>query len=109
MTDISVEIVSPSSGELGSFGSFSESFDQRARDITDCISHVTQILRDRLTSELQSSHDHMWTTREIEVGFDFSLEAETGVLIARAGAKGTFSVRLRLQQKDKATNVEQPE
>lgn len=106
MTNISVEVISPATGDLASLSHFSERFEQRAPEITDCVLRVVQVFKDRLASELRRSRDHAWMTREIEVGFDFSLEAGTGVLIARAGATGTFSVRLRLQQTDKGTDKE---
>ncbi|WP_337822407.1 hypothetical protein [Amycolatopsis sp. A1MSW2902] len=40
--------------------------------------------------------DSGWEVEKIEIGFNISVRAETGVLIAKASAGGTFSAKITL-------------
>ncbi|KAB8183912.1 hypothetical protein FH608_048640 [Nonomuraea phyllanthi] len=75
-----------------------EKFGARAQEIADSIGAVADELRSRLERILdRPAHPKAWGVESIEIGFDIAVQAETGVVIAKASTEATFSARLVLK------------
>jgi Trypsin-co-occurring domain 1 len=71
-----------------------ESFASRAGEVADTISDVASKLRDHLEANMAAEESHIWRLSTVALGFELALQAETGVIIARASAGATFSATL---------------
>lgn len=88
------------SGDLGPRTAVPEEFKARADEIADSISDVIDHLQVRLGKRLDQRNDSGWHVGSVEVEFGISVQAETGVIIAKATAGATFSARLVLQARE---------
>jgi Trypsin-co-occurring domain 1 len=68
-----------------------------AAEIADSIAVVAENFRSRLGRTLDKSDDSAWHVGSIEVAFGVAVQAEAGVVIAKATAGATFSAKLILQ------------
>lgn len=84
------------SGDLAPQVAMPEEFRGRAREIADSVAEVADQFRSRLEPVLGGPADG-WRVGSIEVGFDIAVQAETGVVVAKATTGATFSARLTLQ------------
>ena len=84
------------SGDLGPRASIPEDFKLRAPEIADSIGDIVDHFRSRLGQSLEQRNDSSWRVRTLEIGFDIAVQAEAGVVIAKATAGATFSARLVL-------------
>lgn len=89
------------SGDLAPRLAVPEEFKARADEIADGISDVIDHLRARLRKLLDQRDNSGWHVGSIEIEFGVSVQAETGVIIAKAAAGATFSARLVLQAREK--------
>jgi hypothetical protein len=87
-----------SSGELASRTAVPEDFNTRADEIARSITEVIDHLRTGLGKLLEQKDDSGWRVASIEIEFGISVQAETGVIIAKATAGATFAARLVLQE-----------
>jgi hypothetical protein len=71
-----------------------ESFASRAGEVADTITDVADKLRDHLEANMSAEDSHVWQLNTVELGFELALQAEAGVIIARASAGATFSATL---------------
>ncbi len=71
-----------------------ESFASRAGEVADTITDVAADLRDHLEANMAGTESHLWRLTSVELGFELALQAEAGVIIARASTEATFSVTL---------------
>lgn len=97
MTDILVDVrpAVTTSGDVRRRGPATpESFADRAGDITDTITEVADKLQGRLEADMASKQSALWQLTTVELGFQLALQAEAGVVIARASTEATFSVTL---------------
>jgi hypothetical protein len=85
------------SGDLAPRVTLPEQFERRAGEIADSVAQVADQFRSRLESVLRRPSDGGWAVESIEVGFDLSVQAEAGVIIAKATSGATFSARLTLK------------
>lgn len=85
------------SGDLAPRAAAPEEFKARADEIADSISDVIDHLRVRLGKLVNPQDDSRWRVGAVEVEFGLSVQAETGVIIAKATAGATFSARLVMQ------------
>jgi hypothetical protein len=91
--DIKVEVI-PSAEHLGELSSpVVERLLDRIDDIGDCVDAVAERLAERLANLATSPEN--WGLDEIELGFSLDLEAEAGVIVARAKTTAAFSVNLK--------------
>jgi hypothetical protein len=88
------------SGDLAPRAAAPEEFKTRADEIADSISDVIDHLRARLGKLLDQRHDPGWQVGSVEIEFGVSVQAETGVIIAKATAGATFCARLVLQARE---------
>ncbi len=96
MAEILVEVRPASaSGDVTRRGpAVPESFASRAGEITDTITEVAGKLRDHLEADMASEQSAFWQLNTVELAFELALQAEAGVVIARASTGATFSVTL---------------
>jgi hypothetical protein len=71
-----------------------ESFADRAAELADTITEVASDLRDRLDENMPAEDSHGWRLASVQLGFELALQAEAGVVIARASTGATFSATL---------------
>jgi Trypsin-co-occurring domain 1 len=77
-----------------------ESFASRAGEVADTITDVAAGLRDHLEANMAEKESHLWRLTTVELGFELTLQAEAGVIIARASTEATFSVTLTWSKGD---------
>src|SRR5579859_5067884 len=85
------------SGDLGPGAAIPEKFTARAAEIADSIADVVEHFRSRLGAALHHQDRSGWQAGSIEIGFDIAVQAETGIVIAKATAGATFSAKLVLK------------
>ncbi|MQA87975.1 MAG: hypothetical protein GEV03_25960 [Streptosporangiales bacterium] len=73
-----------------------EEFRRRAGEIAESVAEVTDQFRSRLARVLEHPAEAGWRVGSIEIGFDIAVQAEAGVVIAKATTGATFSARLTL-------------
>lgn len=84
------------SGDLAPRVAVPEEFRRRAGEIADSVAEVA----DQFRSTLERVLEHPaagWRMDSIEIGFDIAVQAEAGVVIAKATSGATFSARLTLK------------
>jgi hypothetical protein len=94
MTEIRVEVVSPDTGEAA-FGrpDAMPDFKERAGDIGKSLNEIAVALREHLHELGQRAQDG-WDLDEVQLGFSLELQAETGVIVARASSRAGFQANL---------------
>jgi Trypsin-co-occurring domain 1 len=85
------------SGDLGPGGPSLEQFSRRAAEIAESIAQIAEEFRSRLQKTLRKPEESGWRTESIELGFEIAVQAEAGVVIARAVSGATFSAKLTLK------------
>lgn len=95
MTEIKVEVVSPDTGEAA-FGrpKAMPDFKERAGDIGRSLNEIAAALREHL-HELGRRAQDGWDLDEVQLAFSLELQADAGVIVARASAKTGFQANLR--------------
>jgi hypothetical protein len=74
-------------------------FQYRAEEIAAGISQVVERFRSGLAQTMDRSSHEGWGVETIEIGFDISVQAESGVVIAKATTGATFTARLTIKAK----------
>jgi Trypsin-co-occurring domain 1 len=85
------------SGDLGPRPVMPEEFRARAEEIADSIAEVADNFRSRLKKVLRQQDDSGLWVGSVEIEFGIAVQAEAGVVIAKATAGATFTARLVLQ------------
>jgi hypothetical protein len=85
------------SGELGSRTAVPEDFSKRADEIAHSITDVIDHLRAGFRNLLEQKDDGGWKVGSVEIEFGISVQAETGIIIAKATGGATFAARIVLQ------------
>ena len=85
------------SGDLGPGGPALEQFSRRAGEIAESIAKIAEEFRSRLKKTLHKPEESGWRTESIELGFEIAVQAEAGVVIARAVGGATFTAKLTLK------------
>jgi len=85
------------SGDLGPGRPSLEQFSRRASEIADGIAQIAEEFRSKLERTLRKPDEGGWHAESIELGFDIAVQAEAGVVIARASSGATFSAKLILK------------
>jgi hypothetical protein len=96
MTEIVVRVVPPPGreGELGG-ATLTERFEQRVDELGDSIGSIAKRLRERLDTELTEERTSAWGLDEVNLTFSLDLEAEAGVVVAKAKTTAGFEVALK--------------
>ncbi|WP_125684810.1 CU044_2847 family protein [Amycolatopsis sp. WAC 04182] len=87
------------SGDLSPRVAVPEDFRRRASEIADSVAQVADRFRARLEHVLTSDNESPWAVDTIEVGFDIAVQAEAGVVIAKASTGATLSAKLILKSR----------
>lgn len=87
------------SGDLGPRGAALEDFRSRADEIIESVAQVTTQFRSRFEQLLTPEGDGRWDVDTIEIGFDLAVQAEAGVVIAKASTSATLSAKLTLKSR----------
>jgi hypothetical protein len=93
MTEILVPAVvsGADSGDLwGGQATVTERFSERAADVADTVADVSKSVQARLEERLSAAGGAL-TVSEVTLSFSLELKAESGVLLAKASAGGTFT------------------
>jgi hypothetical protein len=85
------------SGDLGPRPVVPEEFRARAGEIADSIAEVAEHFRSRLKKVLGRQDESGLRVGSVEIEFGIAVQAEAGVVIAKATAGATFTARLVLQ------------
>jgi hypothetical protein len=85
------------SGDLAHGLAVPEQFQRRAGEIADSIVEIADRFRSSLEKALQKPAEPGWHMDSIELRFDIAVQAEAGVVIARATSGATFSAKLTLK------------
>jgi Trypsin-co-occurring domain 1 len=85
------------SGDLGPGRPTLEQFGRRASEIADGIAGIADEFRSRLERTMRKPDEGGWHADSIELRFDIAVQAEAGVVIARAVSGATFSAKLILK------------
>lgn len=85
------------SGDLAPHPVVPEEFRARAGEIADSIAEVADHFRSRLRKVLDRRDDSGLRVESVEIEFGIIVQAEAGVVIAKATAGATFTARLLLQ------------
>jgi len=85
------------SGDLGPGGAELERFGRRAGEIADSVAKIAEEFRSRLEKTLRADDGDGWHTDSVELGFEIAVQAQAGVVIARAVTGATFSAKLTLK------------
>lgn len=85
------------SGDLGPSIAVPESFAQRAGEVADSIAEIASQFRSRLHKVLGKPPDYGWRMDTVELTFGIVVQAEAGIVIAKATSGATFSAKLTLK------------
>jgi hypothetical protein len=93
MTEIKVEVVSNETGEVALRPKQLPDFRERAQELGDALNDVAGALRGRL-HELGAKGDDGWDLEAVSLTFSLDLQADAGVIVARASTKAGFQAAL---------------
>lgn len=95
MVDISVEVrpKNDGSGDLRQREPLSEKLLTRIEELGDSLKCIAEKLSSRL-SEFETKNEGNWGLEEVEFAFSLDLEAEAGVIVARASTTAGFEAKL---------------
>lgn len=81
-------------GELSGRDLFNR-FEDRVGELGASLGRIANQLRERLDATLSSDAGSAWRLDEVELSFSLDLEAEAGVVVARAKTAAGFEATLR--------------
>jgi hypothetical protein len=93
MTDIKVQVVSQDTGEVAFGPTRLPNFAERASELGDSLNEIAARLRERLR-ELGKSEADGWDLDEVNLSFSLDLQADAGVIVARASSKAGFQAAM---------------
>lgn len=95
MGEIVVRVIPPPerAGELGA-ATLTERFTERVDELGESIGEIAGRLRSRLDAELADERNAGWSLGEVTLTFSLDLEAEAGVVVAKAKTSAGFEVAL---------------
>jgi hypothetical protein len=91
--EIRVVVVSREGGEVSWRNKQPPTFSERAEELGDSLNDVAETLSGRLT-ELGRHDGQRWDLDEVQLSFSLALEAEAGVILARASSKAGFQASM---------------
>jgi hypothetical protein len=96
MTEITVQVVPAEAAEaelMFGIGGDRPQFQDRVDELGDSLNEIAQRLRTRLP-ELAREANPSWDLDEVSLTFSLDLQAEAGVILARASSKAGFQATL---------------
>jgi hypothetical protein len=94
MTDIKVQVVPAESAGAELWpGATRPDFNDRVDELGDSLNDIAERLRARLP-DLQRNAAVGWDLDEVSLSFSLDLQAEAGVIVARASSKAGFQATL---------------
>lgn len=93
MSEIKVQVVRPDTGEASFRPPQLPDFNQRAAELGDALNDIAEQLGKRL-GELESEAEARWGLDQVTLTFSLDLQAEAGVILARASSKAGFQAAL---------------
>jgi Trypsin-co-occurring domain 1 len=96
MTEITVQVVpaETAEAELGfGFGGRRPAFQDRVDELGDSLNEIAERLRTRLP-DLAQNAELGWDLDQVTLSFSLDLQAEAGVILARASSKAGFQATL---------------
>jgi hypothetical protein len=94
VSDVRVEVVARGTGgDLAACRPEPEPYEARAAELADGIVYMGRQMRDRLDQIWATAAEH-WQLNKVEVQFGLALQAEAGLIVARASAGATFTATL---------------
>jgi hypothetical protein len=95
VSEIQVRVVPPPerAGELAG-QTLVERFEERVDELGDSIGEIARRLRDRLDADLEDDGGSATRLSDVTVTFSLDLEAEAGVVVAKARTSAGFEVAL---------------
>jgi Trypsin-co-occurring domain 1 len=104
MSNVRVEVVPRGTGgDLAGRRPEPEPYEARAGELADGIVYVAVQMRDRL-DEMRATAARSWRLDTVEVQFGLAVQAEAGLIVARASAGATFTATLTWSAVDVATD-----
>lgn len=85
------------SGDLAPRAVLTEEFRQRAAEIADSVALVADQFKSRFKSVMHPPAVEPWNVGSVKIEFKVAVQAETGIVIAKASTSATFSVTLTLE------------
>lgn len=102
MSELLIEVrpAASSAGDLAPRIKVPEEFSHRAGEIADSVVSVAEDFRDRIEERLGPQRDATddWQLGQVELAFAIDVQAESGIVIARASAGATFTATLTWQR-----------
>jgi Trypsin-co-occurring domain 1 len=71
-----------------------ENFQDRAVEVADTLAAIAAVFQSRLEAGLKDTGGSAWALDEVELSFSIALEADVGVVLARASTKAEFEAKL---------------
>jgi Trypsin-co-occurring domain 1 len=93
MTEIKVEVIAEDTGEVAFGPKRLPNFAERVSELGDSLNEIAGALRERL-GELGKSAADGWDLDEVNLTFSLDLQADAGVIVARASSKAGFQAAL---------------
>ena len=93
MAEIKVQVVSADTGEVAFGPRRLPSFAERAGELGDALNEVAAELRGRL-GQLGARAADGWDLDQVNLTFSLDLQAEGGVIVARASARAGFQAAM---------------
>jgi hypothetical protein len=93
MTEIKVEVISEDTGEVAFGFKRLPNFGDKVQELGDALNEVAAALRGRL-HELGARAEDGWDLEQVSLTFSLDLQAEGGVILARASTKAGFQAAL---------------
>jgi hypothetical protein len=102
-TEIAVRVV-PRPGQEGELagGQLTERLSERIDELGESIAEIAKRLRGRLEAELAGEPSSDWRLGEVALNFSLDLQAEAGVVVAKAKTAAGFEVTLTWRREQAA-------
>jgi Trypsin-co-occurring domain 1 len=92
-TDIKVQVVSPDTGEVAFGPQRLPSFAERAGELGESLNEIATQLHGQL-KELGARGADGWDLDQVNLTFSLDLQAEAGVIVARASSRAGFQAAM---------------
>ena len=92
MTQISIEVRAPDTGQASLVGGQTKQFKKRIRDLGESLNEIATELSKHLHALGERERD--WDLDEVMLGFSLDLQADAGVVIGRVSSKAGFQASM---------------
>jgi hypothetical protein len=92
MTQISIEVRQPDTGQASLVGGQTKQFQKRIRDLGESLNTIASDLSEYLHALGERQRE--WDLDEVTLGFSLDLQADAGVVIGRVSSKAGFQATM---------------